>query len=124
MVAYEKASGLRQKASDDLSYKTDTTKGEERFFAPWPRGPKCGPKETAAITLQNDSSLLSAPGSSRDLSYRATREPGARDQDLPQSWRAASKTCFSLGTVASSSGGEKGIGTCMAPIRFTGPSRL
>ena len=41
-----------------------------------------------------------------------------------QSFRAASKTDCSVGTVASSSGGEKGIGTCMAPIRFTGASKL
>src|SRR5258708_15146945 len=32
---------------------------------------------------------------------------------------AASNTCCSVGIVASSSGGEKGIGTCIAPIRFT-----
>src|SRR5437879_12088813 len=40
-------------------------------------------------------------------------------QAFPQSSRAAAKTCCSLGTVASSSGGEKGIGTFIAPIRFT-----
>ena len=37
--------------------------------------------------------------------------------------RAASNTVLSVGTVASSSGGEKGIGTCIAPILFTGASR-
>jgi hypothetical protein len=38
-------------------------------------------------------------------------------------WRAASNTVSSVGTVRSSSGGENGIGTCMAPMRFTGASR-
>ena len=42
---------------------------------------------------------------------------------LPHSARAASATVFSVGTVASSSGGENGIGTCIAPMRFTGASR-
>ena len=37
--------------------------------------------------------------------------------------RAASETVSSVGTVTSSSGGEKGIGTCIAPMRFTGASR-
>ena len=37
--------------------------------------------------------------------------------------RAASDTVSSVGTVTSSSGGENGIGTCIAPMRFTGASR-
>src|SRR5215467_16193332 len=40
-----------------------------------------------------------------------------------QSALAASNTDCSVGTVASSSGGENGMGTCIAPIRFTGASR-
>ena len=38
-------------------------------------------------------------------------------------WRAASETVSSVGTVTSSSGGENGIGTCIAPMRFTGASK-
>jgi hypothetical protein len=37
--------------------------------------------------------------------------------------RAASNTAFSVGIVASSSGGENGIGTCIAAMRFTGASK-
>ena len=40
-----------------------------------------------------------------------------------QSARAASKTVFSVGTVRSSSTGENGIGTSIAPMRLTGASR-
>src|ERR1019366_7154803 len=43
--------------------------------------------------------------------------------DLPHSARAASNTVCSVGTVTSSNGGENGIGTCIAPIRFTGASK-
>src|SRR5262249_48732594 len=42
---------------------------------------------------------------------------------LPQSFIAVSNTVFSLGTVMSSSTGEKGTGTSMAPMRLTGASR-
>ena len=42
---------------------------------------------------------------------------------LPQSALAASKTDFSDGTVRSSSTGENGTGTSMAPMRLTGASR-
>src|SRR5215468_10713765 len=53
--------------------------------------------------------------------------PHVEQQPLPiypQSFFAASNTDCSVGTVASSSGGENGIGTCMAPILLTGASRL
>src|SRR5438270_2082106 len=43
--------------------------------------------------------------------------------DLPHIFLAASNTACSVGTVISSSGGENGMGTCMAPMRFTGASR-
>ncbi len=43
--------------------------------------------------------------------------------DLRQSAFAASATAFSVGTVRSSSTGENGTGTSMAPIRLTGASR-
>jgi len=36
---------------------------------------------------------------------------------------AASNTVCPVGTVTSSNGGENGIGTCIAPIRFTGASK-
>ncbi len=42
---------------------------------------------------------------------------------LPQSFIARSTTCRSVGTVASSSVGENGIGTCIAASRVTGASR-
>src|SRR5256884_26763 len=47
-----------------------------------------------------------------------------RNYAFPQSARAASNTVCSVGTVTSSSGGENGIRTCIAPMRFTGASRL
>jgi len=37
--------------------------------------------------------------------------------------RATSNTVSSVGTVTSSSGGENGMGTCIAPMRLTGASR-
>src|SRR5579871_11025 len=42
---------------------------------------------------------------------------------LPHILLAAANTVSSVGTVTSSSGGENGIGTCIAPMRFTGASR-
>ena len=44
-------------------------------------------------------------------------------QDFSQSAFAASNTDFSDGTVRSSSTGENGTGTSMAPMRLTGASR-
>ena len=46
-----------------------------------------------------------------------------RHQVFPQSALAAANTVCSDGTVRSSSTGEKGTGTSMAPRRFTGASR-
>lgn len=43
--------------------------------------------------------------------------------DLPQSVLAMFTTILEEGIVKSSSTGEKGIGTSIAPIRFTGVSK-
>ena len=51
------------------------------------------------------------------------RQHRGAPQVLPQSAFAASNTVFSDGTVRSSSTGENGTGTSIAPIRFTGASR-
>ena len=58
----------------------------------------------------------------RVLGVRGFR--GSHEAHLPHSRFAASKTVFSVGIVASSSGGENGIGTCIAATRVTGASRL
>ena len=50
-------------------------------------------------------------------------DDGGRHHAFLQSARAASKTDFSDGTVRSSSTGENGTGTSMAPMRLTGASR-
>src|ERR1700722_11179556 len=44
-------------------------------------------------------------------------------QDRLHKPRATSNTDRSVGTVTSSKGGENGIGTCIAPMRFTGASK-
>jgi hypothetical protein len=57
----------------------------------------------------------------RELQRR--HDDGGRHHAFRQSARAASNTDCSLGTVRSSSTGENGTGTSIAPIRLTGASR-
>ena len=74
--------------------------------------------ETDKVTVE-----IEAPASGvlRELERR--HDDVRRHHARLQSARAASKTVVSFGTVRSSSTGENGTGTSIAPMRLTGASR-